>query len=452
MGDDFQEQPDRMMPDGSGPRLDSVRRLGHWFLLKYFLLVTTTVIAVAALFFFAAEWAWVLAAILAGMVAVYLILQREADSTMNLRRNKIVGKLSDSLPIMVYQCRYYPNGTCKLTYSNTAIQWIYELSYRDVKKDCSPILNLVHPDDRERVEKSLWESALHLTPWVGEYRVILPKQGVRWRFAHARVERLLDGSTLWNGFIMDNTAQREAQDRLRMAEQRETATLRAARRVEEKKIKLLTRLNEKLHRESTHDHLTGVYLRRYFDRKYPEAFEEARGENPLTVILCDVDLFKRYNDSFGHMAGDHALSTVARTLNDLINRKDQFLARYGGEEFVAVLPGLGSDRAVTVAEQLRQSVEALGLRAPTGGGDVVTISVGVMCVDEIPPTLTPAQLLNAADAALYKAKHSGRNCVRMGSLDTMARRDMGPMMMDGDRDGRGAVMPRESSSKFSPEI
>lgn len=451
MGDDFQEQPDRMM-DGEGPRFGAVRKLGHWFILKYVVWVASAAVGAAGLFFLASERAWMVAAILGGTIALYMILQREADTTMNLRRNKIVGKLSDALPIMVYQCRYYPNGRCTLTYSNTAIRWIYELDHREVKKDCSPILNLVHPEDRERVEKSLWESALHLTPWVGEYRVVLPKQGVRWRFAHARVERLLDGSTLWNGFIMDNTAQKEAQDRLRMAEQRETATLRAARRVEEKKMKLLTRLNEKLHRESTHDHLTGVYLRRHFDRRYPEIFEQARQEHqPLTLVLCDVDFFKKYNDSFGHMAGDHALSTVARTLNEQINRKDQFLARYGGEEFVAVLPGLGLDRSIHVAEQLRQSVEALGLRAPSGGGEVVTISVGVICVDEVPPGLTAADFLHAADAALYKAKHSGRNCVRLGSLEAPKDRDTRPPQHEGNG-SHGGFEWWEKEAKFSPDI
>ncbi len=115
---------------------------------------------------------------------------------------------------------------------------------------------------------------------MGDYRVVLPKQGVRWRFAHARVERLPDGSTLWNGFIVDNTAKKEAEERLRMVEQREAATLRATHHAEQKKLELLTTLNEKLHREATHDHLTGAYLRRYFERKYAEMFEQVRQGNP----------------------------------------------------------------------------------------------------------------------------------------------------------------------------
>lgn len=430
------EQPSGELAERVAKYQRMTGHIGWWLIVKYTAAVAAGTAGGGALFYLAGGWAWMLGGLAAGAAILYLILRREADATAVLRKNKFMGKLSDSLPIMVYQCRYYPKGRCVLTYSNTAIRWIYELDYKDVKTDCSAILSLVHPDDRERIEKSLWESALHLTPWVGEYRVVLPKQGVRWRFAHARVERLPDGSTLWNGFIMDNTAQKEAQERLHLAEQRETATLRATHHAEQKKLKLLTRLNEKLQREATHDHLTGVYLRRYFERKYAGIFEQCRSGDAITVMLCDVDFFKSYNDTFGHLAGDHALNTVARTLNEQINRRDQILARYGGEEFVAVLPGLGSDRAGVVAEGLRQSVEALGLRAASGGSEVVTISVGVACVDSVPPDLTAEKLLQAADEALYAAKHSGRNCVRVELID--APRRVQSFTDDGARTGRQA--------------
>ncbi len=417
MGGRSPKQPVRKTGDGIKPGIRTIGRTGRW--LKYSAAAMGGTLAAALFLYMAGNWAWLLGGTAAGTALLYLFLSKDADARAVFSRNKMIGKLGDSLPIMVYQCRAYPNGRCVLTYSNAAIRWICELDYRDVKKDCSPILDLVHPEDRERIEKSLWESALHLTPWVGDYRVVLPKQGVRWRFAHARVERLPDGSTLWNGFIMDNTAKKEAEERLRMVEQWEAATLRATHHAEQKKLELLTTLNEKLHREATHDHLTGAYLRRYFERKYAEMFEQVRQGNPLTVILCDIDFFKDYNDTLGHLAGDHALNAVARTLSEQINRKDQILARYGGEEFVAVLPGLGSDRAGEVGEQMRQSVEALALRTEPNGDTVVTISVGVACLDSIPENMTAEKLLKAADDALYAAKHSGRNCVRVQLLDAV---------------------------------
>ncbi|MEO8205961.1 MAG: ATP-binding protein, partial [Chthoniobacterales bacterium] len=123
-------------------------------------------------------------------------------------------KLTTVLPAMVYQFRQYPHGHCSVTYTNDAIRKIYEISPEDARKDGGMILKLVHPDDYDRIWKTLQESWKNLTPWQSEYRVILPIQGVCWRSAQAHVERLPDGGTLWHGVISDITPRKNAEDAL----------------------------------------------------------------------------------------------------------------------------------------------------------------------------------------------------------------------------------------------
>jgi PAS domain S-box-containing protein len=129
-------------------------------------------------------------------------------------------KFTSQLPGMVYQCRVSPTGQTSLIYCNDAIEWIYEKDPEEMRKDASPIFDLVHPDDKKRVWTALTESATTLQPWREEYRVVLPRQGVRWRYAHALVERMPDGGTLWHGFIFDITTRKEAEEAMRRSEER----------------------------------------------------------------------------------------------------------------------------------------------------------------------------------------------------------------------------------------
>lgn len=417
----------------------TVSRLRRWFTLRNCIVILLSMGGAGSLCHAAGSSGWIVAAFLAAGTAFLISIRRDAN--LQIHDIDLLDRVSDSLPGMVYQCRMYPTGRCVLTYANSAIHWIYEKDLDAMRKDCSSILDLVHPEDREHVEKSLTESAMRLTPWKGEYRVVLPRQGVRWRSAQASVERLIDGSTLWHGFIADVTARKEADHQLLLAQQREAEALRTARFEEQKNIEILSQLNERLREEATHDHLTGVFMRRYFDRRYPEIFNEARLKRPVTLILCDIDHFKAYNDTFGHLEGDQCLKAVARALSTQVNRKGQIFVRFGGEEFVAVLPGLGPIRAGVVAEAMRRSVEALALPAATGQHKVVTISVGVACMEVVPKDAKPESLLHAADEALYAAKHAGRNCIRTVTLNTPP----GPAQGD-----RRLPEPQNKSGAFSP--
>jgi diguanylate cyclase (GGDEF)-like protein len=130
--------------------------------------------------------------------------------------------------------------------------------------------------------------------------------------------------------------------------------------------------------------------------------------------LIDVDQFKAFNDVYGHQAGDECLRKVAKVFSESINRPGDLVARYGGEEVVVLLPDTGEAGAAIVAENLRQKVEALRLRHEANPPCLVlTISIGSVTRSPSRERLrmSPADLVNLADKALYRAKQSGRNCV-----------------------------------------
>jgi diguanylate cyclase (GGDEF)-like protein len=160
---------------------------------------------------------------------------------------------------------------------------------------------------------------------------------------------------------------------------------------------------------ATHDSLTGLANRRLFERALEIEFGRgARRSSPLSLIMLDIDYFKRYNDTYGHVAGDHCLAEVARALKSCCHRKADLAVRYGGEEFAVLLPDTDIHGALTIAEQIRRSVmdkNIIHSGSPTG---YVTVSLG--CYSFVPTGHDSTEMLiKRADAALYQAKHSGRN-------------------------------------------
>jgi diguanylate cyclase (GGDEF)-like protein/PAS domain S-box-containing protein len=167
---------------------------------------------------------------------------------------------------------------------------------------------------------------------------------------------------------------------------------------------------DELKRLATRDGLTGVANRRCFDETLAsEWLRCTRDVKPLSLILLDVDHFKRYNDTFGHLGGDACLKTIASALAISCHRSADLIARYGGEEFAAVLPGTTVAGALTLAERIRADIAALEMPHPGNDGvGRVSISLGVATV--VPDrTLELDCLIDAADRALYAAKRSGRN-------------------------------------------
>ncbi len=174
----------------------------------------------------------------------------------------------------------------------------------------------------------------------------------------------------------------------------------------------LQHLNVKLEQASYTDTLTGIFNRRYFNLVYEREFKRAsRSDKPITFIMVDIDYFKPYNDTYGHLQGDVALQSVARVLRTSLARPGDFAFRLGGEEFGIILTDTDAASARQMAERLRFNVESLNMEhkgnKSTG---IVTISLGAICVT---PTMSMGNesLLHTADVNLYAAKERGRNQV-----------------------------------------
>lgn len=218
---------------------------------------------------------------------------------------------------------------------------------------------------------------------------------------------------LWVGAMFSRRMRTELAEQTRLQDEITAANLALEEKVLQRTAELEA-ANRQLQALSATDGLTGLANRRKFDQEWEqEWFRAVRQSLPLAVAMVDVDQFKAYNDHYGHQSGDVCLKLVAQTLSHSVQRSGELAARYGGEEFVVILPGLDAAEAAAVMERVRDAVQALGLphaRAAVAG--VVTISAGVAaCVPQ--PGDDPARLVQAADAAMYRAKASGRNRVEV---------------------------------------
>ncbi len=177
------------------------------------------------------------------------------------------------------------------------------------------------------------------------------------------------------------------------------------------------KIEEELKRLSYSDGLTGIANRRYFEEFYSREWRRAlRDRRPLALIMCDIDFFKAYNDTNGHLFGDDCLKQVAAALNSVLKRPADMVARYGGEEFVAVLPNTSGSNALAIAETQRRRIEKLGIAHTSSAvSDHLTVSMGVAAI--LPEArYSPSFLLAACDQALYQAKRNGRNRVMVAEL------------------------------------
>ncbi|MFA5682961.1 MAG: PleD family two-component system response regulator [Lysobacteraceae bacterium] len=186
--------------------------------------------------------------------------------------------------------------------------------------------------------------------------------------------------------------------------------------------RLLDRLeqaNRELERLATVDALTGLANRRQFDLVLAREWRRgARNERPLSLLLCDVDHFKQFNDAYGHLEGDRCLQRISERLAELARRSGDLAARYGGEEFALVLPETDQAGAAEMSEHILAEVRGLDQAHPSSTSGRVTLSIGVASV--IPQAeLSVTRLMAAADEALYEAKHAGRDTYRIRSLGAL---------------------------------
>ena len=227
------------------------------------------------------------------------------------------------------------------------------------------------------------------------YKVAFKKGGIIWFKDQAVVEFYPeDHLSLSLGCLMTVTKEMEVEEQLKKTE----ATLHAA--------------NKKLDRMANLDGLTQIPNRRSFDRVMRREWKRLRRERGLlSLILCDVDNFKAFNDTYGHQTGDDCLRSIARVLNSKIQRPGDIATRYGGEEFAVILPNTSAKGALYKAESFRRAIEALRIpHTPSSTADYVTASFGVSTLMPGDDT-SPGALIAKTDEALYKAKESGRNKV-----------------------------------------
>ncbi|MGY2441961.1 sensor domain-containing diguanylate cyclase [Pseudomonas sp. SDO52101_S400] len=287
-------------------------------------------------------------------------------------RDVLLKKLSAHVPGGIYQFKMEFDGRFSVIYASDGIREIYELEPDVLLLNAESIFTRIHPQDVSRVRKSIRASADHLSPWREEYRVLLPERGLRWVRGEATPEELPGGGVLWHGYISD--------------------------------ISDLKRVEEELRALSVTDSLTGIHNRRYFqERLTTEMARVERGGGELSVIMLDIDHFKRINDQYGHAVGDRVLQAVCERIGHRLRRTDVF-CRLGGEEFMVLCPDIDSDHAYMLAVELWQ-----GLRgAPVDVVGVVTASFGIASWR---PGEGADALLLRADSGVYAAKQGGRDRV-----------------------------------------
>ncbi len=177
-------------------------------------------------------------------------------------------------------------------------------------------------------------------------------------------------------------------------------------------IRQLKKANKELEKMSLIDTLTGISNRRRFNEKMLSEWKRAtRHQSEVSLLMIDIDNFKKYNDGLGHVAGDACLKIVANTIKNCVLRSGDMAARYGGEEFAVILPETDNPGAMTVANTIREAVENKKIEHPNNGNDdFVTISIGV-CTFVPQRKQKLDELIQTADKAMYQAKTNGRNQV-----------------------------------------
>ncbi|KAF1027557.1 MAG: Response regulator PleD [Pseudomonas sp.] len=292
-------------------------------------------------------------------------------------RDRLLKKLSAHVPGGIYQYIVESNGESRFLYVSDGIRDIYEIEQELLQQNAKSVFERIHPQDIERVRNSIRVSAVQMSRWREEYRVQLPQRGLRWIRGEATPEELPGGGTLWHGYVSD--------------------------------ISDLKRVEEELRALSVTDSLTGIYNRRYLhERLKTEMIRVRRSAGSLSVIMFDIDHFKRINDQHGHGVGDEVLKELCRRVSQRVRRTDVF-CRLGGEEFMVLCPGTDSGQAYTLALELWQTLRS----TPMEHVGNVTASFGVASwrSDE-----GSDGLLQRADAGVYAAKQAGRDRVEAQPL------------------------------------
>jgi len=303
------------------------------------------------------------------------------DITERKELSNRLDKLSRHIPGFIFQYKRDGNNAGCMPYVSRGVQQTWGVSADVLQDDVRTLSDFIYEEDLQKVMNSIDASAISLRTWKAQFRVRHPEKGAVWLEGHATPERMMDGGTLWYGYIWDITERRQAENRIR--------------------------------RLALYDALTGLANRRMLmDRLAHAVALSGRKKDYGAVLMLDLDNFKSLNDTKGHDTGDALLMEVGKRLGSC-GRETDTVARLGGDEFVVLLECLGSDetkssdKAMAVAEKIRSELNRPYI---LGDGRYVhhtSASVGVAIFhgkerDEI-------EVLKHADVAMYEAKDLGRN-------------------------------------------
>ncbi len=250
----------------------------------------------------------------------------------------------------------------------------------------------IHEDDRERVFNFCVQQSLEGLDHEADYRALTKNGDYVWIRDVVHVVRTPTGEPeALIGFMFDISERKKTEQQL-------------------------LELQKQLEEYSYKDGLTEVANRRMFDIVLEQEWLEAkRNQQPLSLVMIDIDFFKQYNDLYGHLQGDEVLKQVARTLNGAGLRAKDFFARFGGEEFALILPETNAASAIKIAERCRNLIFKEQIpHAASKISQILTISLGVSTTVPV-NNLEPKTFVEFVDSLLYQAKNAGRNRIQQGS-------------------------------------
>ncbi|MCB8890345.1 GGDEF domain-containing protein [Vreelandella malpeensis] len=296
------------------------------------------------------------------------MLVHDTPSTALLSAERLLAHL----PGVIFQLHRDRNGRLQFRYLEGGGSILERLDRVRLGEDAAPVIQTLAGEHWPAIETAIERSARWLVPLSTRFRIVHPQHRLCWVGVSALPERNVDGVT-WNGLMMDVTGQ----------------------------VAHEQRLEKRCHT----DLLTGLANRRRLMMELKRRAQQSREEaTPLSVMMIDVDFFKRFNDRHGHARGDEILRSLAQQTQQLLRASD-LMARLGGEEFVVVAPRTPLSHCRCIADRVRDAIARLDLG--TGVGEV-TVSIGVA---EYRPDEALTTLLKRADQALYRAKDTGRDCV-----------------------------------------
>ncbi|SIS78444.1 sensor domain-containing protein [Phaeovulum vinaykumarii] len=357
--------------------------------------------------------------------------EKRADAAVTElhRAHAQLASIADIAPVGLYEFRRQPSGAADFPYTSARFNELVGFSREEIVELQDRILERVDRDDWPTFADATAASARDLSPWRMRFRFHHATRGLLWLSGASTPRREADGSVVWTGALHDVTL-----DVLREAELAQAHRLADRMRAQ----------NEHL---AFHDGLTGLPNRRYFDQMLRERLQEvaAGRARQCTLIQIDLDHFKQVNDTLGHQAGDIVLRRVAEILRENIREAD-FAARVGGDEFSVILePATTEDQARGVIERIRAR-----LAEPFSHEDLVircSASFGIASTENSSRRAT--DLLQLADAALYRAKQGGRNRIEFYSLK-LERELQGKRRLA--EDVRSALENNEIEPFFQPQV